>query len=116
MTDPTDPLRNIRDPFHKSGPDQAKALFQNFSRSSTGFSTSDVIGAAANVIIAALRQAHPRRGLAEASFDEIFGQSKQLLLNHYDGAGNRLNIFPFNQHIHAPHFDDRDKLNGAGVK
>jgi hypothetical protein len=44
---------------------------------------------------------------AEARFDEISGRTKQLLLDHYDGAGNRRSVFPFHQVIEVPHFDGR---------
>jgi hypothetical protein len=105
-----DPLRNPQDPLRKSGPDQGQELFRQFSKLASGFSTADVVCAAVNVLINAVRQAHPNRTAAEARFNELFGTSKDTLLGHYDGVtGKRRNIFPFHQFVHAELFEDKDK-------
>lgn len=111
-----DPLRNPKDPLRKSGPDQQHELFRRFAREADGFSTEDAVGAALNVLINALRQAHSTRGAAEASYNEHVGRMKQILMNHYDGAGRRLNLFPHHQVINMPHLDDRDKIAETSSK
>jgi hypothetical protein len=110
MSSALDPLRNPMDPLRKTGPDQAHELFKQFSQLASGFSTGDVITAAVNVLINAIRQANPTRRAAEARYNELFGQTKTVLLGHYDSVtGKRKNVFPFTQHIQAQLFTDEDK-------
>lgn len=86
-----DPLRDL--------PDQGKLLFDQFTRSSNGMNLDVVMGAAANVIVNAIRQSYGMRAEAERKFDELFGRTKQLLLhNHYDSVtGRRRSVLPFTQ-------------------
>lgn len=97
------------DPIVKAGPDQQRELFNRFSQAASGFSIEDVNGAAANVLVNSLRQAHPTRQSAEASFDALFGRLKSLLVEHYDGSGRRRSVFPHHQVVHMAHFVDEDR-------
>lgn len=99
---------NPLDPLRKSGPDQQRELFAAFCKVAHGFSTEDAIGAAMNVLVNALRQAHGTQAAALARLDELAAGSKGLLASHYDALGRRRNVFPFHQTIELPHFTDRD--------
>lgn len=103
-------LNNPQDPFHKSGPEQQKELFENFCKAANGRSTEVALGAAVNVIVNAIRQTCPTRALAEQRYDEIFGQNKSLLFQHYDSVtGRRRSIFPFTQVIEMPLHKEKDR-------
>ena len=93
----------------KQGPNAEQELFTRFSETASGFPIDAVIGAAANVLINGIRQNNATRAKAEASFDELFGKLKAITLAHYDGAGNRRSVFPFNQTIVVPRLDMRRK-------
>jgi hypothetical protein len=95
---------NKKDPLPKVGPEAQRELFQQFKQSASGFQQDDVVGAAVNVLVNALRQTHGSRKEAEKAFDELMGRTKGLLLDgHYDATtGKRLNIFPFHQVIEMP--------------
>jgi hypothetical protein len=75
------------------------------SQASSGFAMDDVIGAAANILINAIRQSQPTQAKAEIRFDELFGRSKQALVDHYDSLGRKRGIFPYDQVIEVPKFD-----------
>lgn len=95
-----------KDPIQKSGPPGQLELFNRYSHMANGFPANDVINASMNMIINALRQACPTKDKAEIAFDELFGQAKQLLMNHYDSTGRKKGIFPYDQIINVPHFID----------
>lgn len=105
-----DPLRNWRDPLHKvGGPNKQLELFKKCAHECNGYPSDDVIGAAVNLLINALRGAYGDRRQVEARFNDLVGRSKQALLDHYDGvSGKRRNIFPFDQRIEMPLFIDKD--------
>lgn len=106
-----DPLRNPKDPLRDAGPPNDAELFRRFSEMSAGFPVDVVLRAAMNVVLNALRQAHSRRASAEKSFDELVGRSKHVLLEmHYDGMGNRRNIFPYDQKIELGDFFNKQKF------
>ena len=93
-----DPLRNPKDPLHKSGPEGERELFRKRGAACDGLPMELAAGAAANIIVNALRQQHATRREAEAAIDELMGRIKALLLDqHYDGMGRRRNLFPFHQ-------------------
>jgi hypothetical protein len=114
-TDPNpdnlDPLRNKLDPIKKTGPDKQHELFRNLSKVCHGFGSDEVIGAAINLLVNAIRGAYSQRGMAERRWNELFGQFKEVLLSkHYDPVtGKRRNVFPFTQHIHMPLVEWDDK-------
>ena len=94
-----------------STPDKQRQLFDRMSRSADGFSAEDAIGAAANILINAIRQSQTTRAAAEKRFDELFGRSKQVLVDHYDVLGRKRGIFPYDQEILMPKLDFRSKAN-----
>lgn len=93
---PKDPLRQAM----PGGVD--RELFQRFSKACDGMPTEAVIGAAANILINALRQTKNTQPQAEAAFDELFGKMKQILVDHYDTLGRKRGIFPYDQTISLP--------------
>lgn len=99
---------NPLDPLRKSGPDQQRELFNMFCKVANGFSTEEVMGAAMNLLVNGLRQAHPTQAAALSRLDELGAGARALLASHYDMLGRRRNIFPFHQTIEVPHFTDRD--------
>ena len=106
----TDPLRNPKDPFHKSGPEAERELFVALSKASAGYPMELVIGATMNMLVNAIRQSQPTRQGAADSLDKVMARVKMLLLDqHYDATGKRRNVFPFHQMIEVPHFDLRNK-------
>lgn len=98
---------NTKDPLLLATPDYTRELFNRFSKAADGFSAEDAIGAAANVLINAIRQSQPTRAQAEKRFDELFGRSKQVLVNHYDTIGRKRGIFPYDQVIEMDVFNAR---------
>ena len=106
-----DPLRNPKDPIHKSGPNAGLELFRRMSKAATDFPHDAVIDAACNLLINAIRQGNPDWRRAEAAFNEMFGRSKQLLKDHYDAAGRKKGVFPFDQVIMPSLHIDRDKTS-----
>jgi hypothetical protein len=105
---------NPNDPLLKSGPERQRALFDAFKTTADKCSVEDVAGAAVNLIINAVRQAHSNRTQAEAHFNELFGRAKSLLLEHYDANGKRRNVFPFTQVIELDRLIDRDQHHKVG--
>lgn len=103
-------MPDTKDPMLLATPDNQRELFRRMSRAADGFSTEDVIGAAVNVLLNAIRQSQPTRTKAERRFDELFGRSKAVLLDHYDTLGRKRGIFPYDQVIEAQHF--MGKKNG----
>jgi hypothetical protein len=96
--------KNVNDPLTKpqAAPDAARVLFGKLAKEANGFNHDDVVGAAGNMLINALRQRCAKRQRAEAEIDELFGRLKSALLQHYDGADNRRSVFPFDQTIVVP--------------
>ncbi len=99
----------VTDPLTLATPNRQRELFELISRASDGFSAEDVLGAAANMLINAVRQSQPTRARAETRFDELFGRSKQVLVDHYDSLGRKRGIFPYDQTIEVPKLDFRTK-------
>lgn len=111
---PPDPLRNKNDPLHGSAPDRQLELFKAFSQLAHGYSIEDILGAALNVHINAIRQSCPLRKQALEAIDRWAENGKRLLDHHYTPGdnGKRRNLFPFTQTIEVPHFDLRNKKVG----
>lgn len=99
----------IKDPMLLATPDNGRELFKRLAQVCNGFSQDDVVTAAANLLINAIRQQHPTRGKAEAAFNELFGRSKQVLVDHYDMGGRKKGIFPYDQVITPAFFNARKK-------
>lgn len=66
-----------------------RALFDIFARAANGCSRDAVVGAAANVIVNALRQAHRQQGEAHEELDALAANIRQNLARHYDDHGQR---------------------------
>jgi hypothetical protein len=105
---------SVHDPLTKPdvAADGGRELFSQMSKVANGFGSDDVIAAAANLLINAIRQQAGTRQRAEVVFDDLFGRTKATLLKHYDGSGNRRSVFPFDQHITIPLISSRNRLNG----
>lgn len=117
MSDPNDPLRNPRDPLHKEGLPGEQELFKRLAHvcAEGQFPLEMVMGACMNLLVNAARQGYATRAQAEQRYDWWTQRFKQVLLNHYDGAGNRkLKIFPFDQVIEMPHFKELDQFLKTG--
>ena len=91
-----------KDPLLRATPDHARELFARFGQSANGFTTDDVVTAAVNMLLNAIRQRCKTQAEAERAFDEIFGRSKQVLFNHYDTLGRKRGIFPYDQVVEMP--------------
>lgn len=106
----TDPLRNPKDPLHKSGPDAGKELFRTLSPICHGFDGEAIMDAAFNLVINMIRQSKANWRDAEALFDERLARSKTALRDQYDANGKRRNVFPFHQHITVDHVSSKNKF------
>ena len=95
--------------YQKSGPDQQRELFDKFRACANGHSTEDVIGAALNIMVNGMLQAHATSQTALESCEAMTAKMKTLLLAHYDAVTNkRRSTVPIEQVIHMPLFVDRD--------
>ena len=75
-----------------------------------GVSIQTAMGAAINMLIVCIRNAHADRVEAEKRFDEVVGKTKGILMDCYDPVtGKRRNIFPFHQVINPPGHKDPEK-------
>lgn len=93
-----------QDPIAKNSANAERALFNLLAKASNGFSREQVIGAAANVIVNALRQEHDTQSKALNDFDALTAKVRELIASHYDVLGRRRNVFPFHQTIEVPLF------------
>lgn len=100
-------MNHPKDPLIQATPDAPRELFARFSVAANGFPTDAAIGAAANMIINAIRQQCATRQDAERAMDELFGRTKSVLVDHYDMLGRKRGIFPYDQVISVPHFNFR---------
>jgi len=101
---------NKQDPLLNTGAESGRALFDMMSKVCNGFGRDDVVNAAVNILVNAIRQEQATRNSAEARYDELAAKTKGLLMGHYDSVtGKRRSVFPFTQHIHAElvHWDDK---------
>jgi hypothetical protein len=88
-----DPILNNAEP--------ARQLFHSFSQISHGFSTIDVVNAALNILINAVRQAEATQKGASETWDEWTTRSKSLLMDGYDSTGRKKGIYPYTQTLSA---------------
>jgi|SRR6185369_6072496 len=106
---------NPLDPIFKSGPEAERKLFEALAKVAAQFNLPRkmVAGAAANVMIGAIRQEFATKSEAEKYFDELFGRTKSLLLEqHYDSVtGKRRSVFAFTQTVELPLVVDEDRFN-----
>ena len=102
---------NPKDPLLKQPAQHGqREVFDRLSRAADGFMGDQVAGGCVNLLVNVLRQSHSNWPAAERAFDELFGQTKQLLKNHYDGFGARkAGVFPFDQSLIVPHVSFRSR-------
>lgn len=99
---------NPKDPLLKAD-DAQRELFTRLTAAANGFQHDHVIGAAANLLLNAIRQQHATQRVALDSFDQLMARFREVLAEHFDGFGRRRNVFPFHQRIEVPLFDARPK-------
>lgn len=101
----------VRDPLHET---QSRTLFKKLSEAANGFNQDQVVEAAVNLLVNAVRQNRARRADAERLYDEVVAKGKYVLLEqHYDTMGKRRPIFPFHQVIEAEPVTNLSKLRGT---
>lgn len=97
---------NPADPLSAAGPPAAAELMRRMAQQANGFSFEDVVNAAANMLINAMRQQHATAGDAEDAFDRVASNAKAVLLGeHYRPGrhGKRISgVFAFRQDIVLP--------------
>jgi len=101
---------NTKDPMLAATTDNGRELFTRMSAVATGFPREHVVAAATNLLINAIRQDKATRQEAEIAFNELFGRSKQVLLDHYDIGGRKKGIFPYDQVIRPDFFQSKNKF------
>ena len=98
--------KNPADPLNAAGPPAAAELMRSIAQQCDGFTFEDVVNAAANMIINALRQQHETAGAAEQAFDQVASSAKAVLIGqHYRPGRNGKRIqgaFAFRQGIVVP--------------
>jgi hypothetical protein len=96
-----DPLQQI----------DGRALFEEVGKLCDGAPLEIIRDVAVSLLLSSIRMGTPLRKDAEASFDEIMGRAKSLLLDaHYDSVtGHRRSIFPYTQVIQAPFHVEESK-------
>lgn len=98
----TDPLRR--------GPEAAKELLRRFGGDADGFGADDVIDAAMNVLINAVRQTQGQSPQAHQRVDQIAARMHEIVDLHYDRATQRRrSVFAFDQTVQMILTDDRKK-------
>ena len=108
QSNPNDPL-NPRIKEHKE-------LYGKLCQVASGFPMDAVTACAFNLLIQGIRQTYGNRNAAAARIDDLCGQLKQAVDDHYDSVtGKRKNIFAFDQRVVMPMFYDKDKF-GKEVK
>jgi hypothetical protein len=101
-------LNNPKDPLHQQA-DAENALFSALAKVANGFTSEQVVGAALNLVVNAIRQANASDKGALDAADAAHAAMRKILVAHYDNAGKRRNIFPFHQVIEMPFLDLRKK-------
>ena len=99
----------VTDPIHLSGPDKQRELFNKLVAEASGWPVEDVVSVALNLVVNAIRQKTATAMQAEATWDEVTGRAKTVLLSHYDMLGRKRGIFPFDQVIHMQTADLRER-------
>lgn len=99
----------LTDPMVQATPKSELELFRRFGKEANGFTQEQVMGAALNLIVNALRQRHDKRKGAFEDYEQLTTKARGILAAHYDSLGKRRNVFPFHQTIEMPMFDARPK-------
>jgi hypothetical protein len=81
-----------------------EALFSALSAVCTGHPYDEVLSAAMNVVLNAVRQNTGHRNGAIERMNELFGRGMNALMEHYDPTtGRRRSVVPFDQVISPQH-------------
>ena len=99
---------NPKDPLNNT-PDAERALFSALAKVANGFTSDQVVGAALNLVVNAIRQANATDKGALDAADRAHAAMRKILVSHYDNTGKRRNVFPFHQVIEMPFLDFRKK-------
>ena len=103
---PNDVNGNAHDPLQQR---EGQELFTQLSRVCSGFSYEDVVSAAGNLLINAVRQKCATAKDAASTYDELMAAFKGLLLDqHYFPDGKRRSVFAFHQTIVSNLFNARE--------
>src|SRR5262245_64245899 len=96
----------MKDPLDTEGAE--RELFDAIAKLLVGRPNHVVQSVGMNLIVNSIRQSTGTRVKAEATFDELFGRGKTVLLDvHYDPVtGNRRSVFPFTQVVQMPFNDE----------
>jgi hypothetical protein len=96
----------MKDPLDSEGAE--RELFDAVTKLVSGKPLHVAWSVGMNLIVNAIRQSTATRTLAEAQFNELFGQGKTMLLDkHYDSVtGHRRSVFPFTQVLQVPFHDE----------
>ena len=95
-------------------PKGARELFGNLSKVCHGFNNDDIIVAALNIVINAVRQNRARRIDAAELYDGAVTRGRHVLLEeHYDAAGRRRGVYPFHQVITPEPVTNLSKIKGV---
>jgi hypothetical protein len=100
------------DPLAAVQTEGARVLFGAFVQASGGHTTEQVVTAASNLLINALRQQCATNVRACSAWDDLSGKIKALLMNHYEASGRRRNVFPHTQTITPETLVHRPKFKG----
>ena len=93
------------------------ALFEAMGACAAGHPQEEVLSAAMNIVLNALRQNVSRRDEVIYQANELFGRSMELLLEHYDPVSNRRrSVVPFDQVISPAHSAFRSNFPRLGGK
>jgi len=115
MNDEIFDLKQVNGPQGAADPlkqteDARRELFGRFSKAANNCSQRDVMYAAMNLILNAVRQSCMKQKQAEAMLDEMMAHAKRTLLDqHYFPSGQRRNVYPHHQFIEPGLIDARPK-------
>lgn len=78
------------DPLRKRIPRNTEELVNRFATAADGVTADMLIGASMTMFLSALRNTHRNRAKVEERFNDLVGQARQVLLDHYDGTTGKL--------------------------
>lgn len=105
------------DPLLVGAPDHGRVLFAKFEQAADGHSTDQIIFAAINVLVKALRETYGKRTEVENRIDDLFGRLKTSIFRFYDPVTNqRRSTIPFTQRVSLPLIIDKEKLHNVPAK
>jgi hypothetical protein len=97
----SDPIKRV--------PSQSITLFEKLARAADGFQAEQVLDAALNIAINAVRQSRATRHEAELAWEELAAKAKGNLMDCYDSTGRKKGIYPYHQIVKVPFSDFRQQ-------